>query len=203
MPTIVSDALTTLARVKIFLGLTSDSQDARLIMLINQATGVIKRYTKRNLKSATYTQEEYDGTGEKTLILKQFPVTTLTLLEENNAGDNSDDWETIDAEDYFSYSDGRIILNTGSFVEAPQRYRATYDAGFLIDFDNEEDTSLHTLPFELEYACQKLVSSFLNSGKAEALKSSKVGDITLVFNQSIMNDEELKAILDKYTNFTI
>jgi len=203
MPTILDDALTTVARMKIFLGISSDKHDGLLTLLINYTSEFIKTYTKRTLKSATYTQEEYDGTGTNTIILKNFPVTTFTTLEVNTAVDNVDDWDEIDSDDFWFYDDGRVVLVNGNFIEAPQKYRATYVAGYLIDFANEADTTKHTLPMELEFACQKLVSAIFNTRKSEGYTQQKVGDLSVTLKKEVFNDKETRAILDKYTQATI
>lgn len=203
MPTIVTDALTTLARAKTFLGLSSDSYDSVLTMLINMATSVIKQYTGRDIKSQTYTNQELDGSGSKEIVLKQWPVTAFSTLQYRSVADGSDQWTTIDSDDYYWYEDGRIVFVAGKFTEAPQHYRATYTAGYLIDFDNEANTSLHTLPFELEMVCLKLVSLGYNTRRADGLVTSKVGDITLQYKANIMSDDTLKTVLDKYSKINV
>src|SRR3990167_2541737 len=205
MPTLLSHstkkALTTLARAKVFCGIVGDAQDSRLIPIINQVTGFIERYCKRSFLSQTYTSEEYDGTGTGCLILKQFPVTTLTSLQYRDSDDNSlDTWTTVDSDDYFWYADGRIKLAsaTGKFREVPKKSRATYVAGYLIDFDNENTPASHTLPEEIEYACHKLVSALLNTRRAEGLEEESQGDQSVRLKKEVFNDAETRAILDKY-----
>lgn len=201
-PLIVTDALTTLERLKLFLGISSDSKDGMLIMMINQATGFIKQYTKRNFKETTYTAEEYDGSGTEIIVLKNFPVTALSTFQYNSASDNTDDWQTFDTKDYFWYADGRIRLN-GKFTNEAQRYRATYTAGYKINFAAENDTAQHTLPFELEYAMHKIISGVYNTRQASGITAVRVGDQSVNYGTGVINDTELKGILDKYVATTI
>lgn len=217
MPTLLSNAqqkaLTTLARAKAFLDISGDSKDGLISMLANMATGFIETYTKRRFLRQTYTNEEYDGTGTNVLVLRQFPVVTLSSLQVNTSGDSSASWQSIDTVNYFGYEDGRVALNSpvagfldadaGCFIEAPNKYRATYTAGYLIDFDNENDPTRHTLPQEIEYACLKLISSAMNSRKGEGLSSAKVGDLAMTFRKGVIADEEIKEILGKYASATI
>lgn len=208
MPTLLSHstrkALTTLARAKAFLGISNDAQDDRLIVIINQVTGFIERYTKRSLLRQTYTSEVYDGNGTPLLILKQFPVASVSSLQYRNTDDrSSDDWTTIPTSDYFWFADGRIKLAVGSFKEVSQKYRVTYAAGYLIDFDNENTPASHTLPEELEYACHKLTSAILNTRRAEGLAQESQGDQSVQLKAQVMNDPETRAILDKYAAPTI
>lgn len=205
-------ALTTLDRAKSFLEISGDSKDTILTLLINQVTGSIEQFLKRSLLSQSYT-EKYDGTGNNTLVLNQFPVTAFTSLEVNTSGDSTEDWQTIDTKNYFWYRDGRVVLNNpiagfldqdaGDFLPYPKKYKATYTAGFLIDFANENNPSLHTLPSELEYACLKMLGSAYNSRKSEGLQNIKVGDISMTFMQAVNKDAEVKEILGKYVSATI
>ena len=207
MPTLLDNdeqkALTTLARLKAIMNIHTDKNDSALTMLINQATGFIEQYTKRRLFSQTYTQEEYDGTGESNLVLKQFPVTTLTTLEYNQASGNTDDWKTFQTQDYWFYDDGRIKFRTGKLLSRPQKYRATYVAGYLIDFENENVPASHTLPFELEYVCQSLASGMFAKRSSAGIRTSKIGDQSVTFMSQLLNNKETKAILDKYAQITI
>lgn len=206
-------ALTTLERAKSFLEISGDKKDTALTMIINQITGSIEQYLKRRLLSQTYTDEKYDGSGTNLIILNQFPVSAFTELKVNTSGDASESLQTIDSARYFWYPDGRVVLNTaipgflderaGEFIQAPNKYRATYVAGYLIDFDNENDITKHTLPSELEYACLKMVSGVFNSRKNEGLESVKVGDIAMKFKDMSMSDKEINDILGKYVSTTL
>ncbi len=202
MPTILDNAehkaLTTLTRQKDFLGKSGSAQDSLLTMLINQATGFIERYTGRRLLSQTYTEEQYDGTGTKVLVLRNLPVTSLTTLQQNRNFDNSDSWETVNTDYYFWDENGVITADSFTFLEAKQRYRATYVAGFLVDFANENDPALHTLPEELEYACQKIVAGVWNTRRAEGFDTSRDGDQSVRLKKQLFGDAETRAILDKY-----
>lgn len=208
MPTLLNNsiqkALTTLARMKSFLGIGNDTHDSLLTMLINQATGVIERYTKRNLLSQTYTNEEYDGNGQYILVLKNFPITTFSSLQYRDSNEPDDEsWSTFDTADYAWFADGRIQRLDGKFIEVPQKYRATYTAGYKIDFDNENSATLHTLPFEIEYVCQKIVAGIFNIRKAEGFSKTDVGDSSISLKAKLLDDPELRAILDRYATATL
>lgn len=201
-------ALTTLARAKSFLGISGDSQDTVLIMMINQVTGFIETYTKRRMLRQTYTDEKYDGTGFDTLVLKQWPVSALSALKENTSTPGDPSYQTIDSSRYTYYEDGRVVFGSGgdrfiagseTFIDDPKRYSATYTAGYLISFDNENDPAQHTLPQEIEYACLKLMSAQFNRRKSEGLDSARVGDIQMSFRATVSSDPEIKEILSKYS----
>lgn len=79
---LASNALTTLHNAKVHLGLTdAETDDDDLIeMLINQVSDQIERYCGRTFASTAYTNERFDGTGERSLLLPEFPVTAITRL---------------------------------------------------------------------------------------------------------------------------
>lgn len=206
-------ALSTLSRAKSFLGISGDSQDTKLTILLNAGTAFFETFLKRRLLSQTYTQEVYDGTGTPTLVLKQFPVTALATLEVNAGTIGTPSWQSIDSDLYGWYLDGRVTLGSpdasflsaagGTFICEPQKYRATYTAGYLIDFDNENDRTKHTLPQEIEYALLRLVGAMLNRSKGEGLASAKVGDISMSFRGALVDDPETKAILEQHAAASI
>lgn len=199
MPTItlITGALSTLARVKAFLGLIDSKYDDTLTLLINQATGFIQTYCSRTFKRATHTDEEHDGNDTDTILLKHFPVISISSFQYNSATDNTDDWQTFETKDYFFYEDGRVKAVGGNLLNSPQRYRATYVGGYLIDFTNENDTSLHTLPSELEMALMILVSGLFNRRRAQGISTDRMGDQSTTFTD-ILKDPSLQEILDKY-----
>ncbi len=209
----VQKALTTLQRAKSFLDIAGDSKDTILTILINQATGSIETMINRRLLRQTYTDEQYDGTGSNTLVLKQWPLISVTRLQVNTSGDATPSWETIDTSRYHVYSDGRIVLQSpvggfldidaGNFLAAPNKYRATYVAGYLINFDQENDPAQHTLPGDLEYACLKLAGAMINSRKAEGISSARVGDVSMTYKAEALKDPELKEILAAHRSVTI
>jgi len=72
-------ALTTLDKVKCFLGLKTDQENSRLLVLVEAVSAAIKQYTDREFEQATYT-EFYSGDGLPILQLRQRPVTSITTI---------------------------------------------------------------------------------------------------------------------------
>lgn len=77
-----STALVTLAKAKLYLGITDENSDRILEALIDRATGFLERYCNRNLYTRTYTREIYYGTGGTKLFLDQYPATTISRVSE-------------------------------------------------------------------------------------------------------------------------
>lgn len=209
----VQKALSTLSRAKAYLEISGDSKDTIVTLALNHATDAIEGFCKRHFLRQTYTNEIYDGSGGDTLVLRNWPVSSVSSLQVNTSGDSTESWNTIESSRYHVYEDGRIVLAGGranfsagdspNFIDAPKKYRVTYVAGYLIDFDQENTVASHTLPAELEYACLKLTSAIVNTRKNEGLQNVRVGDLSMSFRSDIMTDPELKEILTKHQAITL
>jgi len=76
------NALVTLAEAKEFLKITASSEDTVIEGFINKASIWANDFTQRLLLSRALT-EYYDGEGEDELLLRQYPVTVLTSLNDD------------------------------------------------------------------------------------------------------------------------
>lgn len=74
-----SDYLTTLARVKVHMGISASTWDSLLTNLLAAASRYIEKYTDTNWLSASYT-EYHDGTGLGYLCLNNKFVTAMTRI---------------------------------------------------------------------------------------------------------------------------
>jgi len=74
---ISSYALTSLATVKDYMGITSTSYDSVLIRLINAVTSKIENYCGRKFKSRSYTLERHYGSGDTTMYTDQWPIISV------------------------------------------------------------------------------------------------------------------------------
>lgn len=188
---LVSYALATLGNAKTFLGITNSDKDEVLEMLINQATDYLETKCGRRFASTTYTEQEYDGNGTVEMKLQQFPVITFTTLQRNRATDNSDDWETVDTDDYWVENETGIITKTSKFYKGKFNYRATYAAGYA------------TIPYDLQYACLTIVSETLNRRSAMGIKSESLGDHSLTFESLYQSNAVLKDIVSNYRDIPL
>lgn len=188
---LVSYALATLGNAKTFLGITNSDKDEVLEMLINQATDYLETKCGRRFASTTYTEQEYDGNGTVELKLQQFPVITFTTLQKNRATDNSDDWETVDTDDYWVENETGIITKTSKFYKGKFNYRATYTAGYA------------TIPYDLQYACLTIVSETLNRRSAMGIKAESLGDHSITFESLYQSNAVLKDIVSNYRDIPL
>jgi hypothetical protein len=211
---LLSYALVSLDNAKVFLGINDNSKDELLKMLINISTDYIESQTGRRFVSAVHTQEKYDGTGNQQLKLNAFPIITFTLLEVNNASDNSSSWNTISSSDYWVDSDTGIITRTSTFLDFDEsvdgeetlsetifdrgknKYRATYISGYF------------TIPYDLQFACMTLVGQLLNTKAGSGIKSESLGDHSITYQDITeltggVKGGILEDILSKYRDIPL
>ena len=206
-----SYALTTRQRLQDFMGLASPTatQSSVLDRLIDTVTDFVENYCRRRFQQTAYTQEVYDGSGSGTLMLKQYPVIsteTITLQERTSAA-NEDSWATINSKDYFvQYNEGYLeFTGVMIFRKYPRGFRLTYTAGY--DFDTGGTDTLESVGLgDLEYAVWKLCSTLYNTRKGSGnVVAERLGDYSVTFRKQVMEDDEIKSILDKHAklDFTL
>lgn len=183
--------LVTLANVKTYLGIDNSESDDVLNLLISQATSFVETKVGRNLESEVYTDEEYDGTGIRELKLVNFPVTVFTRLQRNDAGDNSDNWTSEDAEDYWVENDTGIITKINRFLRGKFKYRATYTAGYT------------TIPADIQWVAMSVISYVFRMRKVAGMKAESLGDHSVTMEESILRDSHLTDILDSYRDIPL
>lgn len=73
--------LTTLARVKAHGGIQGTTDDAEITELIASVSKRMQEYLRRNIETATITDERYDGpVGTPLLYLRSWPIKILTAV---------------------------------------------------------------------------------------------------------------------------
>ena len=75
----MSSTLTTLTNLKTWLGTPNATDDALLTRLISAASAFIESWLNRTISIQTY-NEKYDGTGQDTLMLSNYPIVSLSSI---------------------------------------------------------------------------------------------------------------------------
>lgn len=200
-----SYALTTLAKVKDQLDITSGdtTNNAVLEQLINAATDTIERYCGgRRFKRTTYTNEKYDGNGDKSIKLRHWPVTTLTSFQFLTGDFGSDNWEDFDSDFYNIETgdsrNGGVIYSQVTIPKGVDNIRVTYVAGGDID-------GADAIPDDIDQACIDYVVFMFNKRKAAGVKSESLGDRSITYFEqkggSPIDILGLDEILDQYRDF--
>jgi len=198
-----NNGLTTVDRVKTFIGITVADHDTLLERLINQVSDFVEHYCDRTFVETDYTNEIYDGTGTDKLFLRNFPVssTDTFTLERLSGNQNTSNFDSIESELYFVDFNTGIIETTGwGFTERPRKFRVTYTAGYAFKNDGAPLVTLESLNIgDLEFAVWKLVANAFEMRKNTSNVSAEtIGDYSVTFRKSTMADQEIKDILNTY-----
>ncbi len=125
-----ANALTSVADVKYAWGRkqADTDNDDRIQTLINLLSGRIAEWCGRVFISTAYSLEVYDGEGQYDLILKQYPVTTLTLAK-------IDDVQIItgtleDLTTWALYGSEGILWYAPGWTVGRRNVKVTYTAGY-------------------------------------------------------------------------
>ena len=178
--------------------------EAYLQTLLNSASGIAERYCHREFAKTTHTDETYDGDGhggQRDLMLRHFPIITLTALKFLNHVDGSEDVITV-ANLLKDLPMGQILFKPqGSdgyltFPKGTQNIVVTYDAGF------------ETVPAPVQRAVL-MIAAFLHGAAAHdlSLQSERLGDYayTLAREEQIASSMPAAArgILGQYKDWLV
>lgn len=201
-------ALTTVTRQKAYMKKTDTTDDTLLEILINVATDTIESFCKRRFLLTDYSNEVYDGTGQNSLLLKNYPVVTTgkTFLISRRDGSQSDnDWNDYAAADVLvDLESGIVRLESGGrFTKLPQGLKATYSAGYAFKNNAATFVTLESIGLgDLELATW-MVTKKMFEGQAVngEIQSESLGDYSVTFRQNAqaaLVDPVVASILQKY-----
>lgn len=197
-----ANALTTVARLKTFIGISSATYDTELERIVNAVSQFVQNYCDRTFVKTTYTNEIYDGTGSDRLLLKQYPVSTTDTftLEQRTSNQNTASWDAVDSESYYvQYTRGTVETTGWHFADLPRHYRITYTAGYDFDLAATFLETATPTAGDLEYAVWKLAAdAFRNRKQGTGVESETIGEYSVRFRKSAMVDQEIRDILANY-----
>lgn len=193
-------ALTTKDRIKSKLGITSTASDTVLDRLIYACTDFIENQCSQRFQRTTYTQQLYDGSQidgspKSMLFLNNGNVTTISSFQYRTGSKSNPTWVDFQTDTYQEM----LVLGVIRVRLPPglQNIRISYTAGYLIDFTNENDPTLHTLPFDLTDLCERLVTRFFKKREAEG-RSSETFNQSSVTWKDVLDDYD-EAVIGNYT----
>ena len=201
-----SYAWTTVERAANFGGLGTLTGTNETVMegLINALTDYCESYMGKRVKKTTYTNEEYDSERSNILVLRHSPVVSggTFILSRRNSGLNEDDWEEVDSKYYNVDEKAGIVKGAGGLVfsRSVKGYRVTYTAGY--DFDNVTTFLSDTEAGELEMAIWMMVNEVYSrrSGGGAGVEAESIGDYSVKYGPSMLENETVKSILDKHAD---
>lgn len=193
-------ALTSLDRVKDKLGLTKTGHDAVLERQISAVTDFIESECNRRFEEATYTNEIYSvyRDRQKYLLLKQYPITTLTSIKYRIGPFSAPNWTAFLRDDYDILEDGKSgMIYVSGLSKGPNMVSVTYVAGYKIDFTNSTDATKHTLPADLSDLCERLVIKWFKKRESWGTSSQGITGDNINW-KDLLEHEDLRT-LAKYT----
>ena len=173
------------------MNITDSSKDTILTHLINAATDEIERLCGRRFKQTTHTNELVSGTGSNKIVVRNFPITTFTILEERTDVDPLT-FETIQAGDYYVQKDSGVIELTFDSERILDKHRATYIAGYA------------AIPTDLEQACIAIVSDEFNARKSRGANSETLGSYSISYAKTETNaDPQVREVINRYKRYFV
>lgn len=200
---IYTTALTTLSRVKNRLTITESGHDAVLTRMINGVSDFIEMYCQRKFVSRTYTQEKYSvySPGETHLLLRQYPISALTTLEYAVGTPSNKNWTEYNVDDFELIEDGRngLVRVYASIPFGVNTIRATYTAGYLVDWNNF-GSSTHTLPADLTDLAERIVTRIFKRRELEGRTSETLEGNSVNYAQDF--DKVDYQVINSYKRLT-
>jgi uncharacterized phiE125 gp8 family phage protein len=203
-------SLISIAEYKVWAGITGTAQDALLTVLVDAVSAEVRRWCDRNLTNgfeSVSRTERYDGTGEQTINLVEWPVTTITSVTVYTADGTA---EVLDSDTYRVNGDSgvlsRIDPKRARFpVTAFGTVQATFSTQpwFEEGFDNVQVVytgGYATIPADLKMACYRLTDlAYSARGRNFGIQSESLGGYSYT-NANPKATNELKAELVRAYN---
>ncbi len=188
--------LCTLADLRTYLKIASadTGQDGHLENLISRATAFIQTLTRRTIVSTQHTIYR-SGDGTNTLMLPDYPVTAVSLIEDSLSGDAEFSFTDSDLNEEFGFDDdGELILMGGYIFRSPsssipaRNYKLTYTAGFP------------TAPEDLRQVCVELAAAkyYLGEKQRQGVATKTFGGETVTYRTDDLSPAQA-VILRRYT----
>jgi hypothetical protein len=192
--------LTTLARVKSFLGITDSSQDTFLTDLIAIATETIQNYTGRTFSLESIT-EKLPGTNTAKLILSKFPIVSITSITDQSG---------LIAATGYEISDnlaGTVYRKNDIF---PFKGQNTGILGFINEKESENSITIlyqagyTTIPLDVEMAAISYIRTlYLGRSKDTNIASESVSGVYSVTYGSGALPSDVVSMLGRYMNYAV
>lgn len=206
---LAANALTTLERMKLMLGLSGVADeriDEIITLLINKASAWIERQTGRHLGRQSYRQW-YKADGQQELVTDEYPIISVEYIKE--AG------KLVDPNLYDFGQTGNIgvIYRDDGWLRASYRaglafdsiatkrnIEVSYTAGYVLPKDATEDDP-QTLPADLEGLIWEIVGQAytnLQNGSL-GLSSFTISDVVWVFDKG--SRSEWSQLINLYRRY--
>jgi len=182
-------ALVTLTQAKNWLQITATSENTIIARIINRCSQYAARYCGRNLISQDYT-EYYDGNGTPTLIVRNYPIVSVTSV-------NIDSTRSWSSSSLVDLSSNALIDKTagivrlwnsgGYFYKGKANVRIIYNAGYATG----------SVPHDLQDAVLYMVMESYKRGYQDqriGVQSETAGERTITYDVTEMPKRSMKIL---------
>jgi len=197
-----ANALTTVARLKNFLGITANTYDTILEIIINAISDTLVNDCNRVFLKTAYTKELLNGSGNNQITIPNFPIdssATFKLYSRSGSfGEAS--WNEINGSDYRIDYDNGIITASFDFTLGTGNYAVDFTGGY--DFDQSSKTLESIGLSDLELAVWKLCGDVFNERKGGGdIQTVRLYNYSVTYMKNSKSDKDavVQSILDNYT----
>ena len=172
----------------------TNDDDELLDIYCNAIDAYLKEYLNRQIEKETYT-EYFDGDDlDETILLKEYPVVSLTSLQYRTGTYSSPTWNDID-EDYYQLDDenGMVLMDVD--YSGRRNIKAVYEAGYS-DSSTDQEAGYSAIPYPIKLAAMKLVSKVYNKKRSEGYRSEEVSQARIEWDRFMSDD--IVALLAPY-----
>ena len=175
--------LTTLAKVKEFLGIGDTATDAVLTTLVSQVSAAVEAHCRRTFADTNYT-EHHDGDLAREIPLRQYPIISITSVHEDPARTFAAS-ALISSDDYTFNGPSGILLIDYRLPRGNRNVKVVYRAGYA------------TLPPDVVLATNAWVGAIYNRRKSGGSMSESLGNFSTSYEVGPMPADVAK-MLDSY-----
>lgn len=193
-------ALTTVDRVRnVRLRIENDGFDVLFANLINAVSDYIEGECNRRFMETDYEELHTVHTyGQQILVLRQAPVSEVTAFEYRSGTKTTPTWNDYDPDSWELDEDAGII-EVNTMLE--KFLRVSYTAGYLIDWENEDDITKHTLPFDLTDLAERIVVKWYKRKEAEGKLSEGFDGAQIAWREGMTKEDE--ATIARYRRIPV
>lgn len=207
--------LCTLEDIKILLGITDETQDAKLTLMIKAVSSQIQSYLGYKLAMSDYTEELHSVNNRQLIQLNALPLRSVASVTVN--GGEIDDYKIIP--EYARW--GQLYRGNGwsgavytrgfthDVVAGAWEIKVSYRAGYYFPGDeNYTEDGESSLPYDIVSACMQMVALRYqyDAMGAVGLKAHTEGHITDSFGDSsseIGLTDSVKKLLAPYVVYGV
>lgn len=207
--------LCTIEDVKVLLGITDETQDAKLTLMIKAVSSQVQSYLGYKLAMSDYTEELHSVNNRQLIQLNALPLRSVASVTVN--GGEIDDYKIIP--EYARW--GQLYRGNGwsgavytrgfthDVVAGAWEIKVSYRAGYYLPGDeNYTEDGESSLPYDIVSACMQMVALRYqyDAMGAVGLKSHTEGHITDSFGDSsceIGLTDSVKKLLAPYVVYGV